>query len=507
MNTRLSYLQERFAVLLRSSALGAALASAVASGCTRHTLETKAESSRSSAAEAPPITGKPLPGDALGLSKVAASAMPAVVSVASTHVREAQAPNLPFDDPFFRRFFGPGSPFSGPGSAPGGAPRTEHGLGSGVLVTGNVILTNAHVVEGAKTLVVTTQDRRNLDVELAGTDPQSDLAVLRIKSDTKGLKFLDFADSDAAQLGQVVLAIGNPFGVGETVTMGIVSAKGRADLGIADYEDFIQTDAAINPGNSGGALVDLDGNLLGVPTAILSRSGGYMGVGFAIPSNMARPIMQSLLDTGHVVRSYLGVSIQDVDQDLATALGLKTPQGVLISDVLANGPSAKAGLQRGDVVLSINGSLVNSTGQLRNKVATAGVGKSVNVEVWRKGERRTIQVTLAAVPDQKGSEKSAPTLGAAKTNPFGVTLSPLDAAARRRLGIPASVSSGVVVNEVANDSKAYEAGIRAGDVIIELAGHPTGSAAQVNDAWQKSSGSVPVLLARDGHTMYVVAKH
>src|SRR4051812_26393232 len=264
--------------------VGAGLTMLFSHGCARHTVDTKAEVSNKS--DAPP-SGKPAPAtDHLGLERAAELAMPAVVSVASTHAAEAQTPELPFDDPFFRRFFGPGAP-----SSPHGGQRPlEHGLGSGVIVSGNVILTNAHVVEGAKTLVVTTQDRRNLAVELAGADPKSDLAVLRIKGDTKGLKSLDFADSEAAHLGQLVLAIGNPFGVGETLTMGIVSAKGRADLGIADYEDFIQTDAAINPGNSGGALVDLDGHLLGIPTAILSRSGGYMGVGFAIPSNMARPI-------------------------------------------------------------------------------------------------------------------------------------------------------------------------------------------------------------------------
>jgi serine protease Do len=482
---------------------GVAASLAVWQGCARHTVDTKAEASHDSRAG---IAGRPAPTqDYLGLQSVAERAMPAVVSVASTHVVEAQTPNLPFDDPFFRRFFGPGLPFSAPKN---GARPLEHGLGSGVIVSGNVILTNAHVVEGAKTLVVTTQDRRNLDVEVAGTDPKSDLAVLRIKGDTKGLKSLDFADSEAAHLGQVVLAIGNPFGVGETLTMGIVSAKGRADLGIADYEDFIQTDAAINPGNSGGALVDLDGHLLGIPTAILSRTGGYMGVGFAIPSNMARPIMQSLLETGRVVRSYLGVTIQDVDVDLAKALGLGSPQGVLISDVVAGGPSAKAGLQHGDVVLTINGKAMTSSGQLRNTVATAGVGKQVELEIWRKGERRKVNVVLAAMPDDKSPpSSSAPSVGAKEVGPLGTTLAPLDNAARKELNVPDSVKSGVVVTDVEVNSKAFDAGIRSGDVLLEVAGTNVTTPQQVKDAWQKSSGAVAVLVFRDGRTLYLAVKH
>lgn len=494
-------------LMLLTIGASAATTALLINGCARHTMDTKPESSVDSS-KAGQASNKvaALREDALGLGKIAELAMPAVVSVASTHVSEQQVPSLPFDDPFFRHFFGPGSgsPFSNPHG--GAAPRTEHGLGSGVLVTGNVILTNAHVVEGAKTLVVTTQDRRNLDVELAGADPKSDLAVLRIKGDTKGLKFLDFADSDAAHLGQVVLAVGNPFGVGETVTMGIVSAKGRADLGIADYEDFIQTDAAINPGNSGGALVDLDGRLLGIPTAILSRTGGYMGVGFAIPSNMARPIMQSLLETGHVARSYLGVSIQDVDQDLAKALGLKSTEGVLVSDVVADGPSAKAGVQRGDVVLSINGKAMNSTGQLRNTVATAGVGKAVELEIWRKGEKRKLNVTLAAMPADK-AEATPIASGPGASTPFGVTLAPLDAATRKQLNVPSSIKAGVLVKDVDAGSKAYDAGIRTGDVIVEVAGTAVSNVDQLSQLWQKSTGSVPVLLFRDGHTLYVAAKH
>jgi serine protease Do len=484
-----------------AAALGAVLTLAVA--CARPMSETKPERTDDARRPAAPQTGKPAPTeDRLGLAAVAQRAMPAVVSVASTRaVKSVQVPGLPFDDPFLRRFFGPRGPMPRGESAP-----DEHGLGSGVIVDGKVILTNAHVVEGAKTLVVTAQDRRNLEVELAGADPKSDLAVLRIKGDTSGLKSLEFADSDQAQLGQVVMAVGNPFGVGTTVTMGIISGQGRADLGITDYEDFIQTDAAINPGNSGGALVDMNGHLLGIPTAILSRTGGYMGVGFAIPSNMARPIMQSLLATGHVSRGYLGVSIQDVNPDLAKALGLKSQQGVLIGDVVAGGPSDKAGLERGDVVLSIDGKPVQTSGQLRNTVAAAGVGKQVELEVSHKGQTRKVRVTLGAMPEQ-----ASPTEGgkneAEAPEKLGVTLAPLDAAARKQLNVPDDIKGGLVVTDVQPGSPAFEAGIRGGDVILELAGEKVTSAAQLANSWaKKAKDAVPVLLWRDGHSFYVALK-
>jgi len=483
-------------------AVAAVGAVATGQGCARHTVDTKPEVSAKSSA-GPTAAAAPAE-DRFGLRRVAQQAMPAVVSVASTRpAAEPRTPNLPFDDPFFRRFFGPDSPFrSGPHSGP--LP-PQRGLGSGVIVSGNVILTNAHVVDGATKLVVTTHDRRSLEVELAGVDAKSDLAVLRIKGDTTGLKPLAFADSDTVELGQVVLAIGNPFGVGETVTMGIVSAKGRADLGIVDYEDFIQTDAAINPGNSGGALVDLNGNLVGIPTAILSRTGGYMGVGFAIPSNMAKPIMQSLLETGRVARSYLGVSIQDVDQDLAKALGLESVRGVLVADVVADSPSAKAGLQRGDVILAVEGKAMSSAGQLRNTIATAGIGKQVELQVWRDGQTRKVTVSLGAMPEEKPSSSSTP--GGSGAGALGATLAPLDADVRRQLDVPPDIKAGVVVTDVEVNSKAFEAGIRRGDVILELGGSSVTSPERLRELWQKSSGAVAILLFREGRTLYVAVKH
>ena len=232
-----------------------------------------------------------------------------------------------------------------------------------------------------------------------------------------------------------------------------------------------------------------------------------MGVGFAIPSNMARPIMQSLLDTGQVARSYLGVTIQDITPDLANALGLKTSEGVLISDVATDGPSAKAGLQRGDVVLTINGKAMTSTGQLRNTVATAGVGKQVELEIWRKGEKRKLSVTLGAMPSEN-APAAAPSGGkATEPGPMGMTLMPLDAALRKRLNVPDSVKSGVVVSDVETSGKAYDAGIRSGDVIIELGGTSVTSPQQLKELWQRSSGVVAALVARDGRTLYLTIKH
>src|SRR5690606_7860404 len=325
-----------------------------------------------------------------------------------------------------------------------------------------------HVVEGADQITVTTGDQRELDAEVVGTDPKSDLAVLEIKGNPEGLQPIEFGDSSRLRLGDVVLAIGNPFGVGQTVTMGIVSAKGRANLGIVEYEDFIQTDAAINPGNSGGALVNLEGKLVGIPTAILSRTGGYMGVGFAIPSNMARPIMQALLQEGRVSRGFLGVTIQDVDRDLAQALGLEQATGVLISGVSSGGPAATYGLRRGDVGVRVAGQEVRNTGQLRNLIAAAGAGKTVDVEIVRNGKRQTLKVQLGEAPRDPRSAEAAPGPDARPGDVAGIAVVPLDPTLRKRLNVPDEVRQGVVVARVLSGSSAARAGIRPGDVLLEL---------------------------------------
>jgi serine protease Do len=426
-----------------------------------------------------------------------------VVSVASTRAAQVESPAMPFpDDPFFRRFFGPegeGSPFPMP---PGEAP-VQRGLGSGVLVAKDVILTNAHVVADAKEIVVTASDKRVLEAEVAGSDPKSDLAVLRIKSDTTGLSPLEFADSSSLALGQIVLAIGYPFGLGGTVTMGIVSAKGRADLGIVDYEDFLQTDAAINPGNSGGALIDLSGRLVGVPTAILSRSGGNMGVGFAIPSNMAKPIMSSLLEHGHVTRGFLGVTIQQLDTDLAQSLGISKTNGVLVSEVSPGSPAEKAGLRRGDVVVAVDGKQVASTGEFRNLIAAAGA-RSVELELLRDGKSVKTRAELREAPDEQPAKARAD--ASPTSTPAGLRLAPLDATARERLGLPASVTSGVVVNAVAAGSLAAQAGLMPGDVILEVDKRPVASPQRFSEAWNSTKKPLALLIWRDGRTFFAVLK-
>ena len=298
-------------------------------------------------------------------------------------------------DPFFSD---PRSPFFG------GEPseRKASSLGSGVIVTAQGrILTNNHVVQGADDITVTLSNGTELPAKLVGTDPRSDVAVLQLQGQLPPLKPLAFGDSSGLRLGEVVLAIGDPFGVGQAVTMGIVSAKGRASVGIVDYEDFIQTDAAINPGNSGGALVNLRGELVGINTAILSKSGGYQGIGFAIPSNMAKQISDMLVKDGRVKRGYLGVNIATVNQDVAKKVGLKVDHGVLVTGVQPDGPASKAGLKDGDVIVSFDGNEVKDAGKLRNAIAMSASGTSMDLQVVRGGGKQTVKVKLAELPVPK----------------------------------------------------------------------------------------------------------
>ena len=313
------------------------------------------------------------------IADVAARVTPSVVNVFSEKAREAGAldPGALFRDPWFDFFFRGPAPRQG---AP--EPRQEQGLGSGVIVAADgVIITNHHVVAGADKIRVGLADGREFAAKLVGSDPKSDLAVLRV--DAQALPAIAIADSSRLRVGDLALAIGNPFGLGQTVTMGIVSAVGRANMGITEYEDFIQTDAAINPGNSGGALVTMHGELAGINTAILSRSGGYQGIGFAIPSNMVLQVKDAILRDGRVVRGYLGVNIQDLTDELASALGVEKGAGVLISDVRPDSPAAAAGLKRGDILVSMEGVKPKDASQLRRMVAEAGKGKTARFELLR----------------------------------------------------------------------------------------------------------------------------
>jgi serine protease Do len=434
----------------------------------------------------PAHTSVQLPGGA-SIADVAARVTPSVVNVFSE--RRVQRPQSSpyFSDPFFHYFF------DSPSALRRNPEQRERSLGSGVIVSSDgVILTNNHVVERGDKIRVALRDGRELDAKIVGTDPESDVAVLRVNA--KNLPAIQMADSSRIRVGDVVLAVGNPFGLGQTVTMGIISATGRANMGITDYEDFIQTDAAINPGNSGGALVDMNGRLLGINTAIVSRSGGYQGIGFAIPSNMAMQVKDAILGHGKVMRGWLGVAIQNVTDDLATAMNVQARRGVLVSEVTAGSPAAQVGLRRGDVILSVNGHATDTSPQFRNQVALAGKGARVKLEYERDRKPHSVEVTLGEMPGDHGAQKvDAPVLG-------GISVQPLDRGTRNRLRVPEAVN-GVVVAKVEPDSAAAEIGLREDDIILEVNRIATADVDAFRKAVRGSERGVLLVVYRDGTTV------
>ncbi|MBM3833628.1 MAG: DegQ family serine endoprotease [Verrucomicrobia bacterium] len=370
----------------------------------------------------------------------------------------------PFDDPFFRRFFG--DDFGGERSQRGLRIPKQHGLGSGVIVTQDgYILTNNHVVENADEVKVAATDGREFTAKVVGKDPKTDIAVLKI--DAKDLPYLQVTDSDKIEVGDLVLAVGNPFGIGQTVTMGMVSATSRgANVGL-DYEDFIQTDAAINPGNSGGALVDTEGRLVGINTAILSRTGGNQGIGFAVPINLAKSVMESLVEHGRVIRGFLGVRLQDVSPGLAKEFNLDESTGALIADVTEKSPAEKAGLQTGDVITEFKGKPVRDSRHLKLQVGQTAPGEKVPLKVLRDGKTKSFEVTLKELPQTELASKTDENEARTDESLRGVTVGDIDDAARRQLSLPRDLK-GALVMKVDEDSAAYEAGLRQGDVIIEI---------------------------------------
>lgn len=394
---------------------------------------------------------------------VAKQAKASVVNVSSTTKVSggqgfSEAPSPFFDDPFFRRFFG--EEFQRRFREP--REFRQEGMGSGVIVSADGhIVTNNHVVEHADEIDVTLPDKRKFKAKVIGTDPKTDVAVIKIEA--TGLPILPWTDSGRLEVGEMVLAVGSPFGLTQTVTMGIISAVGRANMGIVDYEDFIQTDAAINPGNSGGALVNLHGELVGINTAIFTRTGGYMGIGFAIPSNMVRTVMDSLIKHGKVVRGWLGVSIQELTPDLAKEFGVSETAGALVADVMEDSPASKGGFERGDIITELDGKPVRDPTHLRTLVADSAPGTKVTITLLRDKRRKSLEVTLGELPKDM-SAQAGPEDAKGKHALAGVQVGPLPRDEVRELRI----KGGVVVRRIDPSSLAARAGLQEGDVVREV---------------------------------------
>lgn len=405
---------------------------------------------------------------------------------------------FPFGDDLFERFFGERSP-KGPRQ---GIPRRSVGHGSGfvfesqqgLLADKTYLLTNDHVVAEAETVRVTLQDGREFEAEITGRDPQSDVAVIEIP--TGGIPPLKLADSADLYIGEWVIAIGNPFGLSHTVTVGVVSAKGRTTIGINDYEDFIQTDAAINPGNSGGPLVNLDGKVVGMNTAIVSRSGGYMGVGFAIPSNLLRSVANQLIDTGDVTRGYLGIVIQQLTPDLAEWFGLDQRQGILVAQVADDSPAARGGLRQGDLITAYQGEPVVNVGAFRNRVALTPPGTEAEITIVRDGRSQTLRLRIGELTQDKLAATTSADAGAAEV--IGLNVQALTPEVAEQFD--AKAGEGVVVTRVEPGSVAALAGIDVGTVILQVNREPVQHAAGFKQAIEQSPKDRALLLIRQGGT-------
>ncbi|CAD7851415.1 MAG: HtrA protease/chaperone protein / Serine protease (Protease DO) (EC 3.4.21.-) [Olavius algarvensis Gamma 3 endosymbiont] len=425
--------------------------------------------------------GEPFPTLAPMLKQVNS----AVVNISTYSKRESQYNPL-LNDPFFRRFFDLPEP---PGSGEQIPERRRQSAGSGVIVDADdgIVMTNYHVIRNADEVHVSLIDGRNLGAEVVGTDPQLDVAILRV--DAKDLTEVQFADSSLLEVGDFVVAIGNPFGLGQTVTTGVVSALGRSGLGIEGYENFIQTDASINPGNSGGALVNLAGELVGINTAIISPAGGNVGIGFAIPVNMAKASMRQIIEYGEVKRGQIGVGIQDITPDLREAFDLKKGQfGVLVTNVFEDSPAARAGIESGDIIIEADGKTTRSTAQLRSRIGVKEIGEEVRLSILRNGEPMQLTVKIgAAISQQKQAENLAPLLQGLRVenNPDG---------------------DGVLVVAVAPNSPAAYSGLRAGDVIVGANKRKVYDIESFKAALQRSKSSVLLRVDRNGGSLFIVIR-
>jgi serine protease Do len=436
---------------------------------------------------------------------------PSVVQIATTRATARSNPTL--DD--LRRFFGLPDPSEPQPDTPRrrdrGTPREPFGLGSGVVVTPDGhILTNNHVIDGADDILVTfASDKKEYKATKVGVDPGTDLAVLKLESKPANLQTITFGDSDQLRVGDFAIAVGNPFGLTQTVTMGIVSSIGRNDMGIVAYENFIQTDASINPGNSGGPLVDVEGRLIGINTAIFSRTGTNAGIGFAVPANLARNILDSILKTGRVVRGFLGVGIQDLDENLARKLKIPSSSGAVVNEITPKSPAATAGLEPGDVITEINGKSISGPAELRMTISSMMPGSKVNLKYRRGSDEKTTQVELAELPASTTAAITSPEAAPGEPDVLdGVTVSDIIPELRQRFSIPDSIASGVVITEVSEDSPSFAAGLRPGDVILEIERRPVKTA---DDAVKlsedlKKEKEVMLRISSRGQSRFVVVK-
>ena len=429
--------------------------------------------------------------------------LPSVVNISSSKLVHEHAGMPEGMSPFFRQFFGDnGEDGEGAFSTPAPQDHREKALGSGVIVSPEgYILTNNHVIDGANDVRVTLSDRREFQARVVGTDPKTDIAVLKIEA--SNLSPITIGDSSKVEVGDTALAIGDPFGVGQTVTKGIISATGRGNLGIEAYEDFIQTDAPINPGNSGGALINDRGELVGINTAIITHgSGGSQGIGFAVPANLAHEVLDEILKNGKVTRAYLGIYPQNVTPGIAKAFGEKEPRGVLVGDVSPNSPAQAGGLQRGDIILEVNGMPMNDGNQLRMTISMMKPGTEADLKVLRDGGARNMEIKLDELPNQEAENK---TQGGKEEQALeGVEVANLTPETAEQLNLPPA-TTGVVVKQVSPSSPLADSGLRRGDVIQEVNHKPVKSVSDLQSAIRKDAKDPLLLVNRGGQTLFITA--